>query len=446
MTQSSKLTGRKLARLIASCVILNASGLGALRAQTAQPAAAEAGATDTFSTEQLDALLAPIALYPDDLLTQVLMASTFPLEVVEAGRWLDQPGNKDLKGDALEKALESQKWDPSVKSLVPFPEVLALLNSNLDWMQQLGYAFADQQSAVFDSIQRLRRQAQTAGNLQSSPQQVVRQEQQTIIIQPADPNVVYVPNYNPTTVYGAWPYPSYPPVYLPPPAGYYFGTALATGLAFAAGAAVVGGLWGWASPSWGGGYANVNVNRYNNINVNGAKHQFGPMEREPARRKTGRVHATSERAGRKTRPREWFAGGCDWPESSFGAEECCKPAGPFGRRGGGKSSRIGGGAAAGNRPAIGGGAAAGNRPAVGGGAAAGNRPAIGGGAAAGNRPAIGGGAAAGNRPAVGGGAAAGNHVPRPSQPIASNAPGQPARTEPISQQTGRGRVRVLSVA
>lgn len=167
MTQSSKLTGRKLARLIASCVILNASGLGTLRAQTAQPAATEAGATDTFSTEQLDALLAPIALYPDDLLTQVLMASTFPLEVVEAGRWLDQPGNKDLKGDALEKALKSQKWDPSVKSLVPFPEVLALLNSNLDWMQQLGYAFADQQSAVFNSIQRLRRQAQTAGNLQS---------------------------------------------------------------------------------------------------------------------------------------------------------------------------------------------------------------------------------------------------------------------------------------
>ncbi len=125
MRQASKLTGRRLARLIASCLILNASGLGALRAQTAQPAAAEAGATDTFSTEQLDALLAPIALYPDDLLTQVLMASTFPLEVVEAGRWLDQQGNKDLKGDALEKALELQKWDPSVKSLVPFPEVLA---------------------------------------------------------------------------------------------------------------------------------------------------------------------------------------------------------------------------------------------------------------------------------------------------------------------------------
>ncbi len=115
-------------------------------------------------------------------------------------------------------------------------------------MQQLGYAFADQQSAVFDSIQRLRRQAQTAGNLQSSPQQVVRQEQQTIIIQPADPNVVYVSSYNPTTVYGAWPYPSYPPVYLPPPAGYYFGTALATGLAFAAGAAVVGGLWAGRAP------------------------------------------------------------------------------------------------------------------------------------------------------------------------------------------------------
>ena len=170
----------------------------------------------------------------------------------------------------MTKTLEGQTWDPSVKSLVPFPQVLAMMNGNLDWMQQLGYAFADQQAAVFDSVQRLRRQAQTNGNLQSSPQQVVRTEQQTIVIEPAQPNVVYVPSYNPTAVYGAWPYPSYPPVYLPPPVAYPVGTALATGLAFGAGVAITAGLWNWARPAWGSGSVNVNVNRYNSINANRA--------------------------------------------------------------------------------------------------------------------------------------------------------------------------------
>jgi hypothetical protein len=217
------------------------------------------------------------------------MASTFPLEVVAAARWLEDPAHKSLTGDPLVKALEAEPWDPSVKSLVPFPVVLAMLNDNLPWLQQLGYAFATQQSDVFASIQRLRQRAQTSGHLESSPQQVVRTEkvtvepggsgapaggghvgteQQVIVIEPAQADTVYVPSYNPSTVYGDWPYPSYPPHYAAPPTGYYFGTALATGLAFAAGAAVIGGLWGWARPAWGGGYANVNVNRWNNINVN----------------------------------------------------------------------------------------------------------------------------------------------------------------------------------
>ena len=228
--------------------------------------------------------MAPIALYPDELLTQALMASTFPLEVVDAARWVEQPAHKSLSGDALAKALEAQPWDASVKSLVPIPVVLATMNANLSWLQQLGYAFATQQADVFASVQRLRRQAQANNKLQSSEQQIVSTEmvsteppsgsgqaatqQSVIVIKPAQPNVVYVPNYNPTTVYGTWPYPSYPPYYAPPPPGYYFGTALATGLAFATGAALIGGLSGWASPAWGGGYANVNVNRYNNINVN----------------------------------------------------------------------------------------------------------------------------------------------------------------------------------
>ena len=272
-------------RVLASCLMLNATFPLDVLAQTAPVAVAQPATGQLFNTEQLDALVASIALYPDELLTQLLMASTFPLEVVTAARWVEDPAHKSLSGDALVKALEAQPWDPSVKSLVPFPVVLATMNGNLTWLQQLGYAFATQQADVFAAVQRLRRLAQANDKLQSSPQQVVSTQQVTvepaagssqpatqqevIVIQPAQADTVYVPSYDPGAVYGSsWPYPSYPPYYPAQPTGYYFGTALATGLAFAAGAAVVGGLWGWASPGWGGGYANVNVNRYNNINAN----------------------------------------------------------------------------------------------------------------------------------------------------------------------------------
>jgi hypothetical protein len=272
-------------RVVASCLMLNATFPFDVLAQTPPAIPAQPAAAQPFNTEQLDALVASIALYPDDLLTQLLMASTFPLEVVTAARWVEDPAHKSLSGDALAKALVAEPWDPSVKSLVPFPVVLATMNGNLTWLQQLGYAFATQQADVFAAVQRLRRLAQANDKLQSSPQQVVSTQQVTvepaagssqpptqkevIVIQPTQSDTVYVPSYNPATVYGSsWPYPSYPPYYPAQPPGYYFGTALATGLAFAAGAAVVGGLWGWASPGWGGGYANVNVNQYNNINAN----------------------------------------------------------------------------------------------------------------------------------------------------------------------------------
>jgi hypothetical protein len=298
-------------------VILNATvPLDALAATTpvsvAQPAPAQ-----PFNAEQLDALLASIALYPDELLTQLLMASTFPLEVVTAARWVEDPAHKSLTGDALVKALEAEPWDPSVKSLVPFPVVLVTVNDNLLWLQQLGYAFATQQADVFASIQRLRQRAQASGNLQSSPQQVVSTrkvtiespagggqvgtQQEAIVIDPAQPNTVYVPSYNPTTVYGSWPYPSYPPYYAPPPAGYYFGAALATGLAFAAGAAVVGGLWGWASPAWGGGHANVNVNSWNSINVNRGQITSNRFQANFAGNRPANF-ARAERTGRTARP------------------------------------------------------------------------------------------------------------------------------------------------
>jgi hypothetical protein len=265
---------RRWLAILAAVSMLNTTGTP-LRAQPAPPPLQQPTETEQFDVQQIDALLAPIALYPDQLLTQILIASTFPIQIVEASRWIDDPTHKDLSGDALAKALEPLGWDPSVKSLVPFPQVLSQLNNNLEWTQQLGYAFASQQKDVLDSVQRLRRQAQEAGHLQSTSQQVVRTEAQsgqtaqpTIVIAPAQPNVVYVPAYSPAAVYGAWPYPAYPPVVAAPAPGYVVGTALLGGLAFGAGVAITASLWGWSSPNWYRGNVNVNVNRWNNINVN----------------------------------------------------------------------------------------------------------------------------------------------------------------------------------
>ncbi|GGJ32287.1 hypothetical protein GCM10011320_44780 [Neoroseomonas lacus] len=249
---------------------------------------ATTGQQDNLTQAQLEQLLAPIALYPDDLLMQMLMASTYPLEVVQAKRWLGQGQNAALRGDALAQALVAQSWDPSVKSLVPFPDVLTMMNDQLEWTQQLGDAVLAQQQDVMNSIQVLRGRAQANGALQSGPQQTVNVTQtvnvpppapgappvvvapppQVITIAPTQPEVVYVPAYDPNVVYGTWPYPQSPPAYYPPPVGWGLGSALLTGMAFAGGAAIVGSLWGWGSPNWGGGNINVNASRYNNINVN----------------------------------------------------------------------------------------------------------------------------------------------------------------------------------
>ena len=262
----SKLTA-VAALLRASAAVLVAAGNVSAPAPVlaALPAAP---ASDRFGVEQLDALLAPIALYPDALLAQLLMAATYPVQIVQAQRWLDDAAHKSLSGAALEKALQAENWDPSVKSLVPFPQVLAMMSTELDWTQQLGYAMATQEADVMASVQRLRLQAQSTGSLKSTPQQSVTQDGPTIIIQPTEPTTVYVPVYNPSVVYGAWPYPSYPPVYYPPPPGYVAGTALAAGLAFGAGVAIVGGLWNVGYPNWRYGNINVNVNQWNSVNVN----------------------------------------------------------------------------------------------------------------------------------------------------------------------------------
>ncbi|MDR3533853.1 MAG: DUF2950 family protein [Rhodopila sp.] len=371
----------QLLRIAACGLILHGTSSTALYTNHASAQTTEVQA---FNSEQLDALLAPVALYPDALLTQLLMASTFPLQVVSAWRWVDDPANKSLSGDALAKAIEPQTWDPSVKSLVPFPQVLAMMNGNLDWTQQLGYAFADQQAAVMNSVQRLRAQAKTAGNLQTTEQQVVRTEQQTIIIEPAQPTVVYVPSYNPTVVYGAWPYPSYPPVYLPPPPGYVVGTALVSGLAFAAGVAVVGSLWGWARPGWGGGYVNVNVNRYNNINVNRTQINSNVWQaNRPGGRPAGLQRAPGGPVGQPARANGLPVNAVGRPSVNVPASAVNRPAKPattqtnLANRPGGTNP---GQANTGNRPNVGQGAgnrSAGNAPASPGPGArpAGQRPA-----------------------------------------------------------------------
>ena len=235
----------------------------ALVLMTAVPQGTFGQPTDpnVFKQEELDQILAPIALYPDSLLAQIFMASTYPLEVVQADRWAKQ--NTSLKGNTLTAALEKQPWDPSVKSLVNFPQVLTMMSEKLDWTQKLGDAFLAQQKEVMATVQTLRKKAVEAGNLKTTSEQQVIVEKETIIIQSANPQVVYVPTYNPTVVYGAWPSPAYPPAYYYPP-GYSAGTVL---LAFGAGVAV-GAAWGygWGHCDWHGGDVDVDVNRNTNIN------------------------------------------------------------------------------------------------------------------------------------------------------------------------------------
>ena len=254
----------------------------------AQPASSQSNAP--LSQQQLSALVAPIALYPDPLVSQILMASTYPLEVGEAATWQKQ--NSRLTGSALDNALQSQSWDPSVKSLVSFPQALQMMGSDLSWTQKLGDAVLAQQSDVMAAIQAMRAKAKQAGNLSSTSQQTVSTSGQTIIIQPANPQVVYVPTYNPSVVYGPWPYPAYPPPppYYPP--GYVAGTALLSfGVGMAVGAALFGGMH-WGGGWGGGGSITVNNNTFNNFNkttananfrsgsfASGDKWQFNPQHR-----------------------------------------------------------------------------------------------------------------------------------------------------------------------
>ena len=204
-----------------------------------------------YSQEELDQLLAPVALYPDALLAQVLSAATYPLEVVQAARFVQR--NPGLKGEALGRSVEAQGWEPSVASLAQFPSVLVMMNDKFEWTQQLGDAFLGDSEAVMNSVQGLRAKAQAAGNLQSNDQQRVTVEERYIVIEPARPQVVFVPYYNPVVVYGTWWWPARPPWYWVPPPVYRpttWGQVVATRVVWSVAIGITQSIWFDVRPSW----------------------------------------------------------------------------------------------------------------------------------------------------------------------------------------------------
>jgi hypothetical protein len=212
-----------------------------------------------LSAAEIEQSVASIALYPDELLSQVLIASTYPLEVVQADRWVQEhPG----------ESATSQSWDESIKALTQTPDVLHTMSENLDWTQKLGDAVLAQQDDVMDAVQRLRAKAYAENNLKSTDQQNVRVEpatgentQQVIVIESATPNTVYVPYYEPTVIYGSWPYPAYPPYYYPPPPGYAF----MGGIAFGAGMVIASEIWDDGF-DWGHNDIDIDIDHNTNIN------------------------------------------------------------------------------------------------------------------------------------------------------------------------------------
>jgi len=260
MSAIEKFQGALAASLLVAAVVAENPAVAQQQPAAAPPAGATQGAP-VNKQQELDQLLAPIALYPDALIAQILMASTYPLEVVEAARWTKEHPN--VKDKALEDEMQKQTWDESVKALTAVPQVLKHMNENLSWTQKLGDAFLADQATVLATVQSLRQKASQAGNLKSTPEQTVKTEtvenKTVYVIESAKPETVYVPTYNPSTIYGPWPYPSYPPYYMYPP-----GYAYAPGLAFATGVFVGAAIWG--NCNWGGNNVNINVNKYNNFN------------------------------------------------------------------------------------------------------------------------------------------------------------------------------------
>src|SRR6476661_3259067 len=331
--------------------------------------------------EQLDSLVAAIALYPDAMLAQTLAASTYPLEVMQLDQWMDK--NKNLKDKALADAVAKQPWDPSVQSMAAFPDVVMRMAENIQWMTDVGNAFLAQQTDVMDAVQRMRAKAQGTGNLKTGSEQKVETKttqsgQQVIVVEQANPEAVYVPSYDPAVVYGAAPaeYPYYPYSY----PGYQPGTALAWGSAIA-----VGGVWAhnnWGNCDWDNG--DVNINNNNNFNKNynknvnktgtgGNSWQHNPQHRGNAPYANKQ---TANKYGGKT------AGGAGKPGGAGGVGGAGKPGGAGGVGGAGKPGGPGGAGGVGGagKPGGAGGAGSAGKPGGAGGAGGAGKPGGAGGA------------------------------------------------------------------
>jgi Protein of unknown function (DUF3300) len=262
-------TAQRCIAILCSVLLVAGEGFSATQAPQ-QPAAGGQQDAGRLPPDQLDSLVAPIALYPDPMLAQVLAASTYPLEIIQLQQWLGK--NKGLKDKALVDAVSKQPWDPSVQGLAALPDVVKRLADDIQWTTDLGNAFLAQQSDVMDAVQRMRKKAKDAGNLKSTEQQKVEtkvvETKQVIVVEQANPQVIYVPTYNPTVVYGPPVYP-YPPIVYPPPpppGAYVAGMAVAFGVGMAMGAAWHGG-WGY-NCGWHGGNNDITINNNNNFNRN----------------------------------------------------------------------------------------------------------------------------------------------------------------------------------
>jgi len=366
-----------------------------------RPAPAQSGGqASKIPPDQLDSLVAPIALYPDPLLAQTLAASTYPLEIIQLQQWLLK--NPGLKDKALADAVAKQPWDPSIQAMAGLPDVVKRLADDIQWTTDLGNAFLAQQNDVMDAVQRMRKKAQDNGNLKSTEQQKVEtkviENKSVIVVEQANPQVVYVPSYDPVVVWGAPVYP-YPPIYYPPPGYYAAGLAISFGVGVMMGAFWSGG-WGWGC-GWSNN--NININNNNNFNRNsniggGNRNNIGGGNRpsqQPGRGGIGggrgdgswkhnpqhrggapyRDRATADRFGGTTRG-DSLANRQAGARQQLGRQGGTLPSNRAGG-GGGLSNRAGGGVGAGNRASGGGADRIGSRDLSRGGG--GNRDAFGGG-------------------------------------------------------------------
>src|SRR5215469_6653168 len=371
----------QMVAVMCSVLLISGESPAAELNRTEQQAAAPEEQAPKIPNDQLDSLVAPIALYPDPLLAQVLAASTYPLEIMQLQQWLGR--NKNLKDKELADAVAKQPWDPTVQALAALPDVVKRLADDIQWTTDLGNAFLAQPSDVMDAVQRMRKKAEQKGTLKTTEQQKVENTtvdgQSVVVIEQANPQVVYVPSYDPVVVYGAPVYP-YPPIYYPPPGYYAAGMAISFGIGVAMGA-FWGGGWGWNCGWGGGGNVYVNHNNYFNRNTNvggGNRNNIGGGNRwqhRPEHRGGApyRDRSTADRFGGTTRG-DSLANRQNNARRELGRQAGTLPsnrpgAALLGDRGGGLGNRTGAGNI-GNRP---GGGNVGNRPGAGGPNSIGNR-------------------------------------------------------------------------